>query len=133
MLVHFPIALITIGFFFDLFSLFLKKEPCLSKAGFWLEIIGMAGTIIAFGTGYFFTGPMEGEAGLMRDKHELFATIALISIIVATLSRIVAIYLEKVTSLVKYSLLGLFFISVIFISITGYLGGSLVMDYMIGL
>jgi uncharacterized membrane protein len=76
---------------------------------------------------------MEGEAGLMRDKHELFATITLVSIILATLFRIVAAYLNKETIGVKYISLGLFFISFIFVSITGFLGGTLVIEYMIGL
>jgi len=133
MLVHFPIALITVGFLFDILSLAFKKEPCLSKAGFWLQVFGMAGAVFAFGTGYFLTNPMEGDAGIMREKHELFATLALITIILTTLFRIVAIYLDKKTSGVRYTLLGLYFISTILISITGYLGGTLVMEYMIGL
>ena len=133
MVVHFPIALISVGFLFDVVSVFNSKQPCLSRAGFWLEILGMAGAVVAFGTGYFFTTPMEGEAGLMHEKHELFATVALVSIIIATLFRIVAIYLDKQTAGVRYTALGLFFISFIFISITGYLGGTLVLEYMIGL
>jgi uncharacterized membrane protein len=133
MMVHFPIALILAGFMFDVVSLVWKKEPCLSRAGFWLQILGMAGAVFAFGTGYFLTSPMEGEAGLMREKHELFATMALVSIIVATLFRIVAIYLDKKTSGVRFTILGLYFISAVFISVTGFLGGNLVMDYMIGL
>ena len=133
MLVHFPIALIMVGFLFDVLSLFRKNEPCLSRAGFWLLILGMAGAIVAFGTGYFLTSPMEGEAGAMREKHELFATMALVSIVVTALFRTVAIYLDKKTSGIRYTLLGLYFISFVFISVTGYLGGSLVMDYLIGL
>lgn len=42
MLVHFPIALITAGFLFDLFAVAVRKQPCLSKTGYWLKIIGMA-------------------------------------------------------------------------------------------
>jgi uncharacterized membrane protein len=133
MLVHFPIAIITVGFLFDLVALTMKKEPCLSRTGYWLEIIGMAGAVFAFGSGYFFTSPMEGEAGIMRDRHEFYATVTLISIILATLFRIVITYLNKETSGMKYLSLGLFFISFIFVSITGYLGGTLVIDYMIGL
>ncbi len=133
MLVHFPIAIITVGFLFDLFALFLKKEPCLSKTGYWLEIIGMAGAVFAFGSGYFFTSPMEGEAGVVRDKHEFYATVTLISIIIATLFRIVVVYLNKETTNMKYLSLGLYFLSFVFVSITGYLGGTLVIEYMIGL
>lgn len=133
MLVHFPIAIITVGFLFDLLSLVFKKELWLPKAGYWLEIIGMAGAIFAFGSGYFFTSPMEGEAGIMRERHEFYATVTLISIIVATLFRIVVAYLDKETTNMKYLSLGLFFIAFVFVSITGYFGGSLVIDYMIGL
>jgi uncharacterized membrane protein len=133
MLVHFPIAIITVGFLFDLLSLVLKKEPWLSKAGYWLEIIGMVGAIFAFCSGYFFTSPMEGEAGIMREKHELYATLTLVSIIIATLCRIVVTYLHKETTALKYLSLALFFISFVLVSVTGYLGGTLVIEYMIGL
>ena len=133
MLVHFPVAIITVGFLFDLVSLVVKKDPCLSKTGYWLEIIGMVGAIFAFGSGYFFTSPMEGEAGIMRERHELFATLTLISIIVATLFRIVITYLDKLSTGMRYLSLGLFFVAFLFVSITGFLGGSLVLDYMIGL
>jgi uncharacterized membrane protein len=133
MLIHFPIAIITIGFLFDLFSVFRKNEPCLSKTGYWLEIIGMVSAVLAFGSGYFFTSPMEGEAGIVRDDHELYATITLVSIILATLFRIVVRYLNKESTNIKYLSLALFFISFVFVSLTGYLGGVLVIDYMIGL
>ncbi|MEI7983845.1 MAG: DUF2231 domain-containing protein [Bacteroidota bacterium] len=133
MLVHFPIAIITIGFLADLASLFFGKEQCLSKMGFWLEIVGMVAAIAAFGTGYFFTGSMEGEAGAMREKHEFYATITLITIIIATLFRIIINYLNKENTHLKYASLGLFFLAFVFVSITGFLGGTLVIEYMIGL
>ena len=133
MLVHFPIALIMVGFLFDLLSFILKKELWLTKAGFWLEILGMAGAVAAFATGYFLTNQMEGETGIMREKHELFATFSLVSIIVAVIFRIVFNYLNKNNLWFRILNLGLLLISLIFISFTGYLGGSLVMDYMIGL
>ncbi len=133
MMVHFPIALITVGFLFDLFSLFYKKDPCLSKTGYWLEIIGMAGTVLAFATGYFFTSPMEGEAGELREKHQLFATATLVAIIIATFFRIVAAYTGKSGTKLNYLSLLLYFIAFVLVSVTGYLGGTLVIDYMIGL
>jgi len=133
MLVHFPIAIITIGFLFDVVAMVYKKEPCLSKTGYWLGIIGMAGAIFAFGTGYFFTSPMEGEAGLIRERHELFATLTLVTIILGALFRILINYQGKEQSWLKYVSFSLFFLAFVFVSITGYLGGSLVIDYMIGL
>jgi uncharacterized membrane protein len=133
MMVHFPIALLTIGFLTDLISVLYNKEQCLTKMGYWLEVTGMITTLLAFGTGYFFTNPMEGEAGLLRDRHAFFATITLITIVIATLFRILLNYQNKEQSPLKYVSLALFMLAFGFVSVTGYLGGSLVIDYMIGL
>jgi uncharacterized membrane protein len=133
MMVHFPIAIITFGFLFDLFSLFITKEKCLSKMGLYLEVIGMLGAIAAFGTGYYFTSEMEGEAGILRDQHQLFATLTLISIILATFFRLLIVYQKKEETYLKYAAMSLFLLAFVFVTITGHLGGSLVYDYMIGL
>jgi uncharacterized membrane protein len=133
--VHFPIALIVVGFLFDLISLWYKKEPCLSRTGYFLQILGMLGAIVAWGTGYFIAGTtqMEGEALQMKEQHELFATLSLVSIIIATIARVILVYWKTENTFYKYIPLGLFLISFIFISITGYLGGRLVIDFMIGI
>ena len=101
--------------------------------GFYLEIIGMVAAIAAFGTGYFFTGSMEGEAGVLREKHELFATLTLVFIILATFFRILLVYLKKEDGQLQYVALCLFLLAFIFVGITGFLGGNLVYGYMIGL
>ncbi len=133
--VHFPIALITIGFLFDLVYLWYKKEPCLTKAGYYLQILGMLGAIAAWGTGYFIAGAtqMEGEAMQVKEQHELFATLSLVSVIVATLARIILVYQKTDNTFYKYIPFGLSCISVIFITITGFLGGKLLIDFMIGI
>jgi len=133
--VHFPIALITIGFLFDLVYLFYKKETWLPKAGYYLQILGMLGAVVAWGTGYFIAGTtqMEGEAMQVKEQHELFATISLVAIIVATIARIILVYQKTENTFYKYIPFGLSFVSVIFISITGFLGGKLVIDFMIGI
>ena len=133
MIVHFPIAIILVGFLFDLFSLFITQEKCLSKMGLYLEVLGMFAAIAAFGTGYYLTSPMEGEAGLLRDQHKLFATLTLISIILATFFRLLLVYQKKEESYLKYGAMGLFLFAFVFVSITGYLGGSLVYTYMVGI
>ncbi|MCX6287376.1 MAG: DUF2231 domain-containing protein [Bacteroidetes bacterium] len=133
--VHFPIALITVAFLFDLVSLIYKKEPCLSKAGYYLQILGMLGAIAAWGTGHFIAGTtqMEGEAMQVKEQHELFATIAFVAIIVATVARIILVYQKTENTFYKYIPFGLSVLSVIFIIITGFLGGKLVIDFMIGI
>ncbi|MFH1160329.1 MAG: DUF2231 domain-containing protein [bacterium] len=133
MTVHFPIAIILIGFLIDLISVFSKKEPCFSRMSYYLEIIGMVAAIVAFGTGYYFTSPMQGEAGLIRDEHKLFATLTLVFIILATTFRVLLVYLKKEETYLMWIARGFYLMSFIFVAYTGYLGGHMVMDYMIGL
>jgi uncharacterized membrane protein len=130
MIVHFPIALIIVGFLADLLSLFIKKEPCLSKIGYYLEILGTLAALAAWGTGYFLTSPLEGEAGLLREKHELFATLTLVTIVIATLARIILVYIGNENTNYKYIPLVLFFLAFVFVSYTGFLGGSLVIEFL---
>lgn len=133
MLVHFPIALIIIGFIADLTSLFLTKEKCLSKMALYLEVTGMLAAIAAFGTGYYFTSAMEGDAGIMRSNHQLFATLTLVFIILATFFRLLLVYQKKEEGQLKYLAMCLFLLAFIFVIITGHLGGKLVQDYLIGI
>ncbi|MCX6248873.1 MAG: DUF2231 domain-containing protein [Bacteroidetes bacterium] len=133
MVVHFPIVIIMVGFLADLASLLFSKEKCLSKMGFYLEMLGVLAAIVAFGTGYFLTSSMEGEAGALRERHELFATCTLVTIIIAALFRILLVYLGKEETRLKYAAMGIFFLAFLFVGITGYLGGSLVYEYMVGL
>lgn len=132
-MVHFPIALITVGFFFDLYAVLSGKDKCLSITGYRLQVLGMIAMVLAYGTGYFFTSTMEGEGEVIRAEHELFATITLILVVVATLFRIVLRYLDKELTRLKYVSLSLFLAAMIFTLVTGYLGGILVINYMIGM
>ena len=133
MVVHFPIVLIMVGFLADILSLLFKKEKCLSTMGFYLEILGVLATIFTVGTGYFLTSPMDGEAGALREQHELFAFLTLGTIIVAAFFRILLVYLKKEETKLKYVALGIFFLSFIFVTITGHLGGTLVFEYLVGI
>ena len=130
MVVHFPIAIIMVGFLADIVSLIYKKEKCLSTMGLYLEVLGVLAAIAAFGTGYFLTGEVTEEAGPMREQHELFAILTLVAIILAAFFRILIVYLKKEETNLKYVAMGIFFLAFIFVGITGYLGGSLVINYM---
>jgi uncharacterized membrane protein len=133
MTVHFPIAVILIGFVIDLASIFVRKDTCLPKMGYYLQIFGMIAAIAAFGTGYYLTSPMQGEAGIMRDEHKLFATLTLVCIILSTMLRVLLNYLKKEGSWIRWISLGFYLMAFIFVIYTGYLGGHLMMDYMMGL
>ena len=98
LIVHFPVALIIIGFFLDVISLFFnKKEPCLSKAGFYLMILGTLAAVAGYLSGEFFTAEMSGAAGELKERHELFAKITMFVMIAASLLRIYLVWKKKDT------------------------------------
>jgi uncharacterized membrane protein len=133
MVVHFPIALIMVAFLADFLGLFIKKEKCLSVMGFYLLILGTLAAIVAWSTGYFFTSEMDGEPGKARELHELFATLTLISVIITLVFRFVIFRFKLINIRFKYGYMLLFFCAFILVSITGYLGGDLVMTYLLGM
>ncbi len=134
MVVHFPIALILVGFLAEVVSLFFKSEKCLSTTGFYLLILGTISAIVAWTTGQLFTvEPTEGDILTIFGKHE---TGGLITMILATAAALFRIYLlakkkeETVLKWVAFGIYGLVFVSV---SVTGLLGGSMVYNYMMPL
>lgn len=134
MIVHFPIALIFVGFIADLLSLFFnKREACLSKTGFYLMILGTLGAIAGYLSGEFFTSEMTGEAGEPRERHELFAKITMFIMIAASVLRIIALILKKERSVLKWIVFTLYFLALIAVGYTGMLGGTLVYNFMIGI
>jgi len=52
---------------------------------------------------------------------------------VATLFRVVLVYLKKEGTNLKYLALFIFFLAMIFVSYTGFLGGTLVFTYLVGI
>ncbi len=133
MLVHFPIALIVFGFVAEVASLFFKKEACLSKAGFYLLLAGSLSAIIALLTGTFFTSEMSGTAGDVKETHELFAWITVISSVIAALFRVFLFVKKTEQSDLKWVAFALYCLAAISVSITGFFGGSLVYTYMMPL
>ena len=133
MTVHFPIAIIIVGFIIDLVGIFKQRDTCLTRMGYYLMIIGMIAAIIAFGTGYYFTNELAGEAGVVKDEHKLFATFTLVFIILATMLRVLIAYVKKERSYLKWVVLCLYTCAFIFVIYTGFLGGYLVQGFLIGL
>jgi uncharacterized membrane protein len=126
MVVHFPIAIIMVGFLADFLSLVFKKERCLSRMGFYLMLLGILAALVAFGTGYFLTCTTIEDAGALGQHHKLFATLTLITIIIAAIFRILIVYLKKDETKLKYISIVIFFLAAAFVGITGYLGGMIV-------
>jgi len=133
MLVHFPIALVAVGFLAAIAALFIKKEAWLSIAGFYLLILGTLSAVVAWATGNFFTAEMEGSAGEIKELHENFALITLGILVVALILRIYLKAKNKEDSALKWVFLVLYGLAAISVSITGFYGGTLVYNYMMPL
>lgn len=133
MLVHFPIALIIAGFALEIFHLVIKKEQCLSRAGFYLLILGSLGAIAAYLAGEFFTNDFAGAAGGIQEIHELFASLTLGTVILTLLVRLYLMIKKKEETSLRWVYFALYALSAIFVGITGFYGGTLVFSYMIGI
>ncbi len=131
MFVHFPIALITVGFLFDILSLFVKKEYNFLKFGYYLMILGTISSITAYLTGEFFTEELNGITGEIKENHEIFAKITMFAIAIATILRTYMNYKNIENAKLKWLVITLYALSMISVGITGYTGGTLVYNYAV--
>ena len=134
MLVHFPIALVSVGFLLEIFYLFCKKEVCLTRAGYYLLIIGTLAAVVTWLSGMFFTSEMEGSAGQIRETHELFATVTLALLLIAASIRIYLSLKKKEDNKMLKNMAFVFYaLATVSVFITGFFGGTLVYNYMMPL
>lgn len=133
MLVHFPIALVIAGFGFELATLLFKGEICFSKAGMYLLILATVAAGFAWLSGYFLTGEMAGEAGKVKESHELSAAITTLLLLAASVIRLIVLRTGNPNSLFKWVSFTLYGFAAVGVSITGFLGGSLVYEFMLPL
>lgn len=134
MIVHFPIALITAGFIADVVFLFFKNEKCLSKTGFYLMVIGALAAIAAWSTGQLFTSePNQGEIVSVFEKHETGALITMILMIIGATFRIWLVIMKKEESQLKWIAFGFYLLAFAAVTYTGFMGGSMVYNFMLPL
>jgi len=132
MLIHFPIALLIIGFLSEIIALTIKK-PFFRQAAFYLLIIGTLGTIASYLSGDAAgDGIEEGALGAALELHEQAATVSLwLTIITAIIY--LCIYTFKYNKTWARTLSVILFAAVIgAIARTGYLGGELVYKHGAG-
>ncbi len=129
--VHFPIALLMVGFLFDLVSLAFRKEHCLAKAGFWLMLLGTLGAVGAYFTGEYFSRTLSGPLGELKETHELWAKITMWTMVAASVVRVFAVITKKDRGVLKWVVFLLFLAGAVLVSYTGLLGGSLVYDHLL--
>jgi uncharacterized membrane protein len=132
MLVHFPIALVTFGFIAELGSVLFKKEFYFSKISLYLLVFSTLSAIAAYAAGQLFTADMSGAAEEVRKWHEIFAGFSMGLLVITAAIRSYYCYKGDCK---KYQWLTftLYAAATLAISITGYLGGTLVYNYMMPL
>jgi uncharacterized membrane protein len=134
MIVHFPIALIMVGFLADVVSLFFKSERCLSKTGFYLMILGALSAIAAWSTGQLFTNePSQGAIVKIFEKHETAALITMLLMISGSAFRIYLVIQKREESQLKWIVFGLYCLAFLAVTITGFMGGTMVYNFMMAL
>jgi uncharacterized membrane protein len=134
LIVHFPIALIIAGFAADVLSLFLKKEKCLSRTGFYLMVAGALAAVAAWLTGQLFTNePTQGEIVKIFQKHETGALITMIIMIIGASFRIWLVAKGKEESSLKWVSFALYLTAFVAVSFTGFMGGTMVYNFMMAL
>jgi uncharacterized membrane protein len=138
MLVHFPIALLIVGFLSETIGLFTKKE-FFGTAGFYLLLLGAMGVGAAYLSGQN-AGDGITEVGTLKlalETHEGAAELTLWLAIAAAVTRIAVVILiryfgkdfEGLYRTVAY----VFFLCVVLsVARTGFYGGELVYKHAAG-
>ncbi|MBK5209576.1 MAG: DUF2231 domain-containing protein [Flavobacteriaceae bacterium] len=132
-IIHFPIALLVVGFLSELIAIFIKKD-FFKNIAFYLLLLGALGAIAGYISGsYAGEGIEEGPLKVPMKLHEQAALITLwLSIITALFS--VFIYFFKVQN-TKVKLAAIFLYAILVASVvqTGYYGGQLVYSHGVGI
>jgi uncharacterized membrane protein len=132
MVVHFPIALLLVGFLSDVIGLFSPKA-FFRQAAFFLLILGTAGVLAAFFSGNAAgDGMEEGSLGKAVELHEQAAQFTLWLTLATLTLRIGAEFLKQNTRWLKVAAFVLFTITTVAVARTGYLGGQLVFKHAAG-
>ncbi len=133
MIVHFPIALIIVGFLADLIGVIWKKD-FFSKVGFYLLILGTLGVVAAYFSGNLAGGGIT-EAGPLKEAletHEEAAQLSLWLMIGVAVIRIALLLFKKYSGSLQWVAILLFFLGVLSIARTGFYGGELVFKHAAG-
>jgi uncharacterized membrane protein len=133
MIVHFPIALLLIGFLSEVVGLITRKK-FFSDAAFLLLVTGALGAVAAVLTGSYAAGGLE-EGGTLKqavDIHEEAAELAMWLAVAAAAFRIFLVIVKKHAGLLRYAAVFLFLVAVLAVARAGYYGGELVFKHAAG-
>jgi len=132
MVIHFPIALLMIGFLSELLG-HLMKKPFFNQAAFYLLILGTFGTIIAYLSGDAAGEGMEdGTLGSAIGMHEEAAIVTLWLSIGTSLLYVAKLFFKVHNKWFKLISIVLFAAVIGAVTRTAYLGGQLVYQHGAG-
>lgn len=132
MVIHFPIALLMIGFLSELLGHLLRK-PFFNQAAFYLLILGTFGTIIAYLSGDAAgEGMEEGTLGKAIGMHEEAAIVTLWLAIGTSLVYTTILFFKVHHKWFKLISFVLFAAVIGAVTRTAYLGGQLVYKHGAG-
>lgn len=133
MIVHFPIALVIVGFISDLTGLVTRKE-FFNKMASYIVIAGAVGVVAAYLTGNAAGDNIEeiGALGSALELHEKAAKIAMIISAIAGSLKLALLFIKKYETVFKYVSAVVVMAAVIAISVTGFYGGELVYKHAAG-
>lgn len=133
MVIHFPIALILVGFFSEIIALISKKQ-FFKNTSFYLLLLGALGAIVAYISGsYAGDGMIDGILQKPMELHEEAATITLWLASITALFRVSLYYFKYERTWSKWVGVILFTALVGSVARTGYLGGQLVFQHGAGI
>lgn len=132
-LVHFPIALLTVGFFCDLIGYYRRSES-LKNAGWWSLVFGFGGILLATLSGFYVEGRV-GHNDAAHDIMELHKQVGLVAtLLFGAMFAIRGLLKSGLPS--RKEVVALYFAcGLLATGVLGYgahLGGSLVYDFGVG-
>ena len=133
LVIHFPIALLIVGFLSELIALFSKKQ-FFKNASLYLLLLGSLGAIVAYASGsYAGDGMTDGLLQEPMELHEDAALVTLLLAIITALLRAAMYYFDYQKAWAQWASFLLFAALVGFVARTGYLGGQLVFKHGAGI
>lgn len=133
MVIHFPIALLIVGFLSELIALICKKL-FFKNVSLYLLVLGALGVVVAYFSGdYAGDGMTDGLLQKPMGMHQEAALVTLWLAIITTLVRTVMYYFNYEKPWAKLTGLILLVLLVSAVARTGYLGGKLVYKHGAGI
>lgn len=130
-IVHCPIALISLALFCELLEIVFKKKD-FGIVAKWSLLFGTIGALFAFGSGVLAARLVEhaGDVHRIIEHHSHAALVVVVGSTVLTIWRFLAA--ENLFNRFRYIFTILLIVLAVFLARTGYLGGKLVYEHGLG-